>query len=157
MPGVEVDPLAPEPFSGWWLGAAALLLALALALIVLPPLLRKLWRKLRRRRADRSKRDDSTRPASAEPADALKQVDLIERRWRAGEVTDRTAAHQIASTVRQFTGSEASVLTLLELRLKGDRPDLTALIEAAYPVEFGVKGEGDISALANRARRVVAP
>ncbi|MDR0595075.1 MAG: hypothetical protein LBG60_17860, partial [Bifidobacteriaceae bacterium] len=90
-------------------------------------------------------------------ARALAEIDRIESAWRGGELSDRTAAQAIAQVVREFTGQEAAVLTLLDLRRRGDLPSLTTLIEAAYPVEFGVKGEGEIGELAVRARQAVGP
>jgi hypothetical protein len=88
---------------------------------------------------------------------ALERIGQIEQQWQAGELTDRSAAYEIAQTVRQFTGTEAAVLTLLELRQRGHLKPLTALIQDAYPVEFGVAGKGDIGQLAERARQAVGP
>ncbi|MDR3106896.1 MAG: DUF4381 family protein [Bifidobacteriaceae bacterium] len=152
MPGVEVEPLPPVPFSVWWLVAAAIALAVAVAVLVLPVV----WRRWRRRRPAGLAADDQSN--SGGPPDSRagrREIDRIERRWRDGELTARAAAHQIAAVVRRSAGDDSAVLTLLDLRLRGDRPDLTAVIEAAYPVEFGVKGEGDIADLAERARRAV--
>jgi hypothetical protein len=86
---------------------------------------------------------------------ALAQIDRIESAWQAGETTDRAAAQAIAAAVKAFAGSEVETLTLLELKIKGAQPTLVEAIEAAYPVEFGVTGQGDVAALAARARTAV--
>ncbi|MDR2377974.1 MAG: hypothetical protein LBD70_00915 [Bifidobacteriaceae bacterium] len=157
MPGVDlVEPLPPAPFSGWWLAGACVALALAAALVLGPWLARWLarWRARRTARREAGRLAEASRPGDRD-AEARARIDRIERRWRDGELADRAAAEEIATLVREFWGREAPVLTLLELRVKGHSPKLTAVIEAAYPVEFGVKGQGDIADLAERARRAV--
>ncbi|MDR1188143.1 MAG: hypothetical protein LBK95_11930 [Bifidobacteriaceae bacterium] len=157
MGGADVvDPLPPEPFSAWWLIVAVALVVLA-ALMVAWPWLARAWRAWRRKRSGPpSALVPPTAPADLSRQEVLDRIDQIERRWNDGELTDRSAAYEIAQAVRQFTGSDASVLTLLELRSRGHLPNLTALIEQAYPVEFGVAGEGDIADLAGRARQAVS-
>jgi hypothetical protein len=87
----------------------------------------------------------------------LAEIDRIEAEWQAGELDDRTAAQALVQVVRDFAGEEAAALTLGELRQRDHLACLATLIEAAYPVEFGVRGEGDIGELAVRARQAVAP
>lgn len=151
MAGAElIEPLPPEPFSGWWLAGACLLLALAAALVAWP----WLWRRLRRWRARRP--DGDGRAGALAPGGALTaRIDQIERAWRAGELTDRAAAQALAQVAREAAGGEAPRLTLAELRQRGDLPAVADLVGVAYPVEFGVAGQGDITDLVARARAAV--
>ncbi|MDR1633727.1 MAG: hypothetical protein LBS27_02135 [Bifidobacteriaceae bacterium] len=154
MRAVEVvEPLPPEAFSNWWLAVGIALFVVA-SLLVAWPWLRRLLRKRKRPGADLAQ--EPAAPGSGGGVDAaLAEIDRLEGLWRDGELTSRDAAQALAALVRDFTGQDAAVLTLLDLRSKGDMPSLTALVEAAYPVEFGVRGEGDISELAERARAAV--
>ncbi|MDR1442310.1 MAG: hypothetical protein LBJ02_07995 [Bifidobacteriaceae bacterium] len=154
MPGADVvEPLPPEPFSVWWLVAALVAVALAVALVAWP-WVAKLWRH--KKKTPRSQDTSvAATPAELSLRQTLERIDRVEAQWKSGELTGRAAAHEIAGTVRGFTGSDATMLTLLELRMRGNLPSLTALIEEAYPVEFGVSGEGDIERLAERARQAV--
>lgn len=145
-----VEPLDPEAFSQWWLVAGIALALAGVALLVGP----WLATRLRRRRRARPAGGDVAEPPSRS-AVALEEIDRIEAAWEADALTDRAAAQGIVAAVKRFAGGEAATLTLLDLRLRGDLPNLVAVIEAAYPVEFGVVGEGDVLDLARRARDAV--
>jgi hypothetical protein len=148
-----LEPLAPDAFSVWWLVAGILLVLAAAALAVTPWLIR---RAKARRAAAKSLPEPAPATRPRRDLTALAEIDRIERAWREKELTDRAAAQEIASTVKEFAGQEAATLTLLDLRLRGDLDELAEMVEAAYPVEFGVKGEGDVTELAARARLVVS-
>jgi hypothetical protein len=145
-PVAPLDPVAFAP--GWLLGGVALALA-AVAIMVVP----RLWARRRRPQAAPVPPPD---PA-ARRASALAEIDRLEAGWAAGELTARTAAQGVAAAVKGYAGGEAEALTLLDLKVRGAEPTLVAVIEAAYPVEFGVTGEGDVAELARRARRAVSP
>ncbi|MDR2453642.1 MAG: hypothetical protein LBD51_03615 [Bifidobacteriaceae bacterium] len=146
-----VDPLPAEAFSDWWLVGAIALAALAVLVLVGP----RLWRSLRRPPAPAPAPAPASAAKSRSQA-ALDEIDRLEAAWTAGELTDRAAAQGIAAALKAFAGAEAATLTLLDLKAAGWSPQLVAVFEAAYPVEFGVKGEGDVAGLAARARQVVA-
>jgi hypothetical protein len=147
----NLEPLPPEAFSGWWL-TAAIVLAVVAALALAGPWL---WRRLRRPAAPVEPAGPP--PLAKSPSQlALDEINRIEAAWAAGQLTDRVAAQGVAAAVKAFAGGDAATLTLLDLKLRGSAPDLIEVIEAAYPVEFGVTGEGDVAALAARARQAVA-
>jgi hypothetical protein len=141
--------LDPAAFSGWWLVGGIVLLVAAVGLLTVP------WLVKRLRRSVPVPLSTPPAPPTDRRAEALERIDQIETDWETGAVTDRAAAQALAATVKGFAGSDAATLTLLDLKFRGHRPDLVAVIEAAYPVEFGVRGEGDVSHLADRAREAV--
>jgi hypothetical protein len=147
-----MEPLDPAAFSGWWVAGGVILAVAAAALLVGP----WLWRRLARRRTAPDNDADRQSGTVDLGAAALAEIDRIEAAWTAGELTDRAAAQGIAAAVKSLAGTDAATLTLLDLRFRGDVPVLVEVIEAAYPVEFGVKGEGDVAALARQARGAVA-
>ncbi|MDR2380418.1 MAG: hypothetical protein LBE08_04470 [Bifidobacteriaceae bacterium] len=145
-----VEPLAPLPFSVLWLILGLLVMLGSVALFVLPKL-------LRRRRAATPGEPDAVPQEVIDPrAAVLGEIDRIEAEWRDGELTDRAAAQSIATAVKKFAGSETATMTLLDLKARDDLQSLAEMISMAYPVEFGVSGEGDVPDLARRAREVVA-
>lgn len=123
-------------YSWLWLVLAGLLIATAVVLI-------RLYLK------NRGKERRKVSKSSFEKAKAasLEQIESIERRFRAGEVSNRDAYIQMSETLRKFvegaTGIKVTVLTRGEIRPLGIT-SLTRLVEQYYEPEFAEKAMGNI-------------
>ncbi|MDR1799733.1 MAG: hypothetical protein LBR19_07635 [Bifidobacteriaceae bacterium] len=162
VPSQSVNPdfiLAPVGYAAWWLWLAGALALGAVAVVLVPWLVRR----LRRARAARPVRVPVPRPPSAGDIAvwALRRLDQIEQEHAAGQLSSRRAQQAISQVVREFASSRfglpAHSLTLVGLKKVTTVPlgQLTALIEALYPGEFGAEGEGEVAEAARRARQVV--
>ncbi|MDR0366703.1 MAG: hypothetical protein LBH68_07750 [Bifidobacteriaceae bacterium] len=151
MPELEV-PWPPEAFSVWWLIGGLICILTAVALMTVPPLVR--WIRARRQAA---KQTGQVGPLASRAASwsILREIAKIERAWKSGEISDRAAAQRLSLAVRAFAGREATTMTLTDLKVHEELVALVDMVSAAYPVEFGVEGEGDIEDLAQRARAAV--
>lgn len=74
----------------------------------------------------------------------LAELDLIERRWRAGDATVREATQEVSATVRSFvvdvdTACDARTMNLAQLKASG-RHDVAAVVDRVYPPAFGPPG-----------------
>ncbi|MDR1392469.1 MAG: hypothetical protein LBJ62_00640 [Bifidobacteriaceae bacterium] len=156
-PGVSLAELIglvePVGLSNWWLVGGIILLASGLIF--------GLVRWLAKHRPELTERPDGSETAArlGEPLNpgqvAAEQINAIEAAWQAGRMTDRAAAQSIAAVIKRFAGVETAAMTLLDFKIRDDLRHLAEVIELAYPVEFGVKGKGDVAALAVRARQAV--
>lgn len=156
---VPLDELyPPAQYSGGWLMLA---LGIILVAIALGYLLRTLTKPIRLE----DLRTDADDIPSADVLAALKteyfaQIDDIQRRHDAGRLSGHEANRELSSTVRRFvneySGLEAPVLSLADLRALDVHPALVdALHRHYYPSIFRRAHVVDPAAGADAARRVV--
>lgn len=83
----------------------------------------------------------------------------LEKRHSAGEISPRIAHQELSKIIRSFvyevTGIKVQNYTLEEIG-SVDMPKLHELISECYVPEFAVENSGDVTALINKSRKVIA-
>ncbi len=137
MPADElVDPVG---YSWWWTAAGVGLLLVAAAVVVLV-----LWRT----RASAQERAATATSSPAGPPDPYgplrteygRRLDVVEQRYRAGELDERALHLALSAEVRGFasgrTGQDASSMTLSEIEQLTGADRLTPVIARYYRPSF---------------------
>ena len=159
---MPVDELNDPVLYSWWVPVVGvLLIALVIAYLV--------WavRSTRRRPEDRLPPPPPRAMHGGDPFAAVRpvylaKVDVLERRYTAGELDARALHLELSALVRDFAsvrrGMDARVLTLSELRRIQGTKRLASLIETYYRPAFaryGTVGASTEQAVAG-ARRVIS-
>ncbi|MFC8923811.1 hypothetical protein [Cellulosimicrobium sp. NPDC057127] len=139
---MPVDELVdPVGYPGWWtaVGVGVLLAAAAIVALVL-------W--WTRASAQEKAAGPAARPPAAGPSDPYgplraeygRRLDLVEERYRAGELDERALHLALSAEVRGFasgrTGQDASSMTLSEIQQLADAAHLTPVIARYYRPSF---------------------
>ena len=89
---------------------------------------------------------------------ALSRIDAIQAAQHRGQITVRTAHHDLSEVVREYvtdvSGVPATTMTVHDLR-EANLSAVADAVDLTYPPAFDAPGEGDVDATVRVAREVV--